>query len=139
MTKLTKPSHLPGDPVAWVRELESIWQAKDAERAVESYAEDAVMIYGADQRQAGEALHRRPGLWFEFASDLQIEKQYIAHTHDCIVTSWNSIYTNPETNRRMRERGIEFFRFENGKISEQHVWQHSWPDGEKPEDASISI
>ena len=104
MTVLKTKSQLPGEPVARVRELESVWQAKDAERAVEGHTENAVMIYDAYQRQQGDESRRRPGLWFEFAPDLRIEKQFGAHTHDCIVTTWNSTFINPETNRRMRAR-----------------------------------
>ena len=123
-------NHLPGDPVQWVKDLEAIWQAHDGERAGEGYTDDARLVWGANQTQSGAPLRERPQKWFAFASDLQITKEYIAHTNDCIVTTWNSNYTDPESGEKVHERGIEFFRFCDGKVCDQHAWQHSWNEGE---------
>lgn len=131
-------NHLPGDPQKWVRDLEAIWQARDGVRAAQGFTDDAVQIWGSDQRQSGPELLSRPAKWFDYAKDLQITKQYVAHTDDCIVASWNSIYTNPETGRKVCERGIEYFLFREGKVREQHVWQHSWNDGEARSGADFS-
>ena len=131
-------SHLPKDPKQWVKELESIWQAMDSEKAAEGFTDDVFMVYGCNQRQSGEALLKRPGEWFSYAKDLKITKNYIAHGEDCIVASWNSTYTDPNTKEKVHERGIEFFRFRDGKVCEQHAWQHSWEDGKKPDDSGIS-
>src|SRR5919108_3402491 len=134
MLQTKSETHLPDDPVRWVQEIERVFQARDGVRAGQGYAEDAVLVYGADQRQSGMALRERGMRWFAYATDLQITKRYVAHTHDTIVTSWDSTYTHPETGRKIRERGIEYFVFRHGKVLEQHAWQHSWPEGEKPED-----
>ena len=66
--------HLPKDPIQWVKDLEKIWQAMDAEKASEGYTEDAVMIFGCDQHQYGESVMQRPREWFEYAKDLKISK-----------------------------------------------------------------
>lgn len=134
----TSTNHLPRDPVKWVRDLGEIWQAKDAKRAAEGFTEDAVQIWGADQRQTAPELLQRPAKWFAYASDLKIDKHYIAHSGNCIVTSWDSTYTHPENGKKMHERGIECFYFRNGKVHEQRVWQHSWADGENGAAQSFS-
>ena len=131
-------THLPGDPVEWVKDLEKIWQSRDANLASQGYTEDAVLYWGMNQSQTGDALRNRPKKWFEFAKDLQIQKKYIAHSDHCIVTSWDSQYTNPNTNIPVFERGIETFYFRDGLIYEQHAWQHSWQEGDKVENKDFS-
>lgn len=123
-------NHLPADPVQWVKDLEAVWQAHDGEKAALGYTDDARLIWGANQAQSGAALRERPTKWFAFAKDLKITKEYIAHTNDCIVTTWNSHYTDPDTGKVVHERGIEYFKFRNGQVYDQHAWQHSWQDGD---------
>ena len=65
--------HLPKDSVQWVNYLEKIWQSMDAAKASEGYTEDAVMIFGCDQRQYGESVIQRSREWFEYANDLKIK------------------------------------------------------------------
>ena len=130
--------HLPDDPKKWVDDLEKIWQEKNSDKASIGYTEDAIFIFGCEQKQNYNDLILRPKEWFEYAKDLKIKKKYIAHTDDCIVVSWESIYTNPVTKKIVIERGIEYFKFINGKIYEQHSWQHSWNEGEKPLDSGIT-
>ena len=123
-------NHLPGDPQQWVRDLEAVWQAHDGVRAGQGYTSDAFQVWGANQKQSGPELRVRPAKWFEYAKDLKITKKYIAHTNDCIVTTWDSNYTNPENGNTVYERGIEYFYFRNGEVYEQHAWQHSWAEGD---------
>ena len=131
-------SHLPGNPEEWVRKIERVYQTADGSAAAQGYADEAVLIYGADQRQSGEPLRARGAKWFAYAKDLKITKKYIAHSNDTIVTTWDSIYTNPETGKHICERGIEYFVFRAGKVIEQQAWQHSWQEGHKPADKGIS-
>jgi hypothetical protein len=126
----TSGNHVPNDPKQWVRDLEAIWQARDGARAGQGFTGDAVQVWGTNQRQSGPELLSRPAKWFAYASDLQITKTYIAHSDDTIVASWNSLYTDPQTGKKVHERGIEYFKFRNGLVCEQHAWQHSWNDGE---------
>ena len=42
------------DPVAFIREVEKIWQARDGAMAAAGYTEDAVVYYGQGQSHAGE-------------------------------------------------------------------------------------
>jgi SnoaL-like domain len=131
-------THLPADPRQWVRDLEAIWQARDGVRAAEGFTDDAVQIWGVDQRQSGPELLTRPAQWFAYASDLEITKTYIAHSDNRIVAQWSSRYTRPEDGVVMHERGIEYFCFRDGLVCEQHAWQHTWRDGEAKPDSAIS-
>lgn len=138
MTETKGNSHLPEDPRRWVRDLEAIWQAHDGGRAAQGFTEDAVQIWGPDLRQSGAELLSRPAKWFAYAKDLVINKEYIAHADNCIVNSWRSVYTHPETKKRIHERGIECHFFRDGLICEQRVWQHSWVEGENVGGQSFS-
>jgi SnoaL-like domain len=131
-------SHLPKDPIKWIKDLEKIWQDHDGVKAATGFTDDAVQVWGSDQRQSGPELLKRPAQWFAYAKDLKINKQYISHSGNCIVTSWKSEYTHPESKKRIHERGIECFYFRNGLVAEQHVWQHSWAQGENVVAGSFS-
>lgn len=133
-----KNTHLPEDPVQWVKDLEQTWQSMDSKKARQGYTDDAFMVFGCEQNQSGEEMLNRPKDWFNYATDLKINKNYISHSNDCIVASWNSSYTDPKTKKIMCERGIEYFRFRNGKVCEQHAWQHSWAKENKPMDSGIT-
>jgi len=131
--------HLPSDPRQWVADLAKIWNDRDGRRAAEGFTDDAVLFWGKCQSQSGAALRERPSKWFDFASDLQITKTYIAHTENRIVATWDSAYTHPKSGDSIVERGIEFFVFRSGLVCEQHAWQHSWTaDSEASNDGSSS-
>lgn len=131
-------SHLPSDPIKWIKDLEAVWQARDGVRAGQGFTEDAVQIWGPDLKQSGPELFSRPAKWFSYATDLEIQKEYICHSGNCIVNSWKSVYTHPQTKKRMHERGIECHFFRNGLVCEQRVWQHSWAEGENGSSGSFS-
>jgi hypothetical protein len=131
-------NHLPGDPEEWVRRIEKVFQTADGAAASQGYEDGAVLTYGANQKQSGTPLRERGAKWFDYAKDLKITKAYIAHTNNTIVTTWDSVYTSPETGKKVHERGIEYFVFRNGRVCEQHAWQHSWPDGYVPGDKGFS-
>jgi hypothetical protein len=134
----TKGNNLPADPRQWVKDLEAIWQARDGVEAAKGFTEDAVQVWGTNQRQTGPELATRPAKWFAYAKDLNITKKYLAHSDDTIVASWNSTYTHPETGQKVFERGIEYFVFREGLVAEQHAWQHSWNEGDVSSTGDIS-
>ena len=126
------------DPVALIREVEKIWQARDGAMAAAGYTEDAVVYYGQGQSHAGERLRNWPSRWFEYARDLSITKTYRGHHGNCIAGTWESRYTHPETGKCILERGAELFYLRGEKVYEHHMWQHSWPEDEVPKDAGFS-
>lgn len=115
------------DPVEWLAGVERAWQARDGVAAAAGYADDALLIYGDGQQRSGDALRAWPQQWFDFASDLQINKTFRAMTGDCIATEWDSVYTHPEDGRTIRERGAEFFFVRpDGKVYLHHMYEHTW-------------
>lgn len=126
------------DPVAFICEVEKIWQARDGAMAAAGYTEDAIVYYGQGQSHSGERLRNWPARWFEYARDLSITKTYRGHHGNCIAGTWVSRYTHPETGKQILERGAELFYLRGEKVYEHHMWQHSWPEDEAPEDAGFS-
>ncbi len=122
-------SQLPGDPRQWVKDLEAVWQAHDGKKAGQGFTDDAVQVWGTNQRQSGPELSQRPAKWFAYATDLQITKQYIAHSDDTIVASWNSAYTSPETGKKVHERGIEYSSSARAR-SVNNTHGSSWSEGD---------
>ena len=126
------------DPIAFIHEVEKIWQARDGAMAAAGYTEDAIVYYGQGQSHSGERLRNWPARWFEYARDLSITKTYRGHHGNCIAGTWGSRYTHPETGKQILERGAELFYLRGVKVYEHHMWQHSWPEDEAPEDAGFS-
>ena len=126
------------DPIAFIREVEKIWQARDGAMAAAGYTEDAIVYYGQGQSHSGERLRNWPARWFEYARDLSITKTYRGHHGNCIAGTWVSRYTHPETSKQILERGAELFYLRGAKVYEHHMWQHSWAEDEAPEDAGFS-
>jgi uncharacterized protein (TIGR02246 family) len=119
------------DPVAYLREIEVAWQARDGQAAAASFAEDAVQVYGDGHERRGEELRAWPQQWFDFAADLTIAKTFRAFSDDCLASEWRSEYTHPRTGKRMHERGAEFFWINSqGKIYRHQMFEHTWADGE---------
>jgi len=133
-----KDTALSVDPMAFIRQVEKIWQAHDGTKAAEGYTEDAVVYYGQGQSHTGERLRNWPSRWFEYAQDLTITKTYRGHHGNCIASTWESRYTHPETGKGIVERGAELFFLSGDKVYEHHMWQHSWPEGEVLKDAGFS-
>jgi hypothetical protein len=133
-----KSGALEVDPVEFLREVEKVWQARDGKAAAAGYTDDAVVYFGQDQSHRGAQLQQWPSRWFDFARDLQINKTYRAHQDNCIVGTWESQYTHPETGQVIKERGSELFYLRGTKVSEHHMWQHSWVEGETVEDKGFS-
>lgn len=126
------------DPVAFITEVEKVWQARDGRAAAAGYTDDAVVYYGQGQSHRGQALQDWPARWFDFAKDLQINKTYRAHHDNCIVGTWESRYTNPDSGKVIKERGAELFFLRGDKVYEHHMWQHSWVEGEVPDSRGFS-
>jgi len=126
------------DPIAFIREVEKVWQARDGAMAAAGYTEDAVVYYGQGQSHTGERLRNWPSRWFEYAHDLSITKTYRGHHGHCIAGTWESRYTHPESGQCILERGAELFYLRGEKVYEHHMWQHSWPEDDVPKDAGFS-
>lgn len=123
------------DPVAFLRDIERAWQARDGEAAAAGYSDGAVLIYGNDQRRTGEELRRWSQQWFHYATDLHIQKTLRSFSGDCLGSEWQSVYTHPETGKRIHDRGAEFFWIrDDGKVYKHTMFEHTWTDGENAAD-----
>ena len=138
MPDSTSVAALAVDPVKFLAEVERVWQSRDGAAAAAGYTPDAIVHYGANQVHRGEDLRAWPARWFAYAKDLQIKKTYRAHHGNCIVGTWESRYTNPETGKRVNERGAELFFLRGEKVYEHHMWQHSWNEGDKHDGKGFS-
>lgn len=125
------------DPKEFIRQVELVWQAHDADAAAADFTEDAVQYYGAGQKRTGAELLEWPRKWFDYAKDLKINKMYRSHDGDCISSTWESTYTDPKTGKKIQERGSELFYLRGTKVYEHHMWQHSWPADEQPKDGEL--
>ena len=103
------------DPIAFIREVEKVWQARDGAMAAAGYTEDAVVYYGQGQSHTGERLRNWPSRWFEYAHDLSITKTYRGHHGNCIAGTWESRYTHPETGSVFSNAGQSCFIFAEKK------------------------
>jgi len=129
---MTTETTLAIDPVAYLRDIEAAWQARDGRAAAAGYADDAVLIFGNGQERRGEELRAWPQQWFDFAADLNIHKTLRAFSGDCLASEWRSEYTHPQTGARMHERGAEFFWINrDGKVYLHHMFEHTWAEGEQ--------
>lgn len=126
------------DPQKFVKDVERVWQARDGAAAAAGYTEDAVVYYGANQTHKGTELRAWPARWFAFAKDLKIKKTYRSHAGNCITSTWESTYTNPDTGKLTYERGAELFFLRGDKVCEHHMWQHSWAEGDRFETKGFS-
>jgi nuclear transport factor 2 (NTF2) superfamily protein len=123
---------LLADPIAFLARIEAAWQARDGQAAAAGYSDDAVLVYGNGQRRSGQELRSWPQQWFDFARDLRIRKTFRALTGDCLASEWESSYTHPVTGKTIHERGAEFFFIRpDGLVYLHHMYEHTWPDGER--------
>ena len=138
MANAQSSGELEVDPVAFVREVEKVWQARDGKAAAAGYTDDAVVYYGQGQSHSGDRLREWPSRWFAYAKDLKINKTYRGHSGNCIAGTWVSRYTDPETGETVNERGAELFFLRGEKVYEHHMWQHSWAEGAQQDDKGFS-
>ena len=116
------------DPIEFLAGVERVWRAHDGVTAAAAYTDDAVVYYGENLTHTGEKLRAWPTRWFEYTKDLDIRKTYRGHAGDCIVGTWESNYTSPETGKKVYERGAELFFVRGDMVYEHHMWQHSWAE-----------
>ena len=119
------------DPVAFIREVERIWQARDGAKAAEGYTEDAVVYYGRGQSHTGDHLRNWPSRWFEYASDLKINKTYPRSPRQPALPGPGKVATpTPRPASILLNAGRKLFYLRGNKVYEHHMWQHSWPEDE---------
>jgi ketosteroid isomerase-like protein len=109
------------DPAAWVKNVERLYRANDAEGVSALYTEDAVTIAGS--RVLGPAeVHAHPKEWFESLLEYELERTFRAATGDIIVSETTASYIKKEDGKRYREFGIDVYWVnDQGRIYHKHT------------------
>ena len=120
------------DPEAWVRNVERLYRAYDAEGVSALYADDAVTVFGS--RVMGPAeVHAHPAEWFGSLEEYEITRTFRAATGDIIVSETTASYVKKSDGKRYREFGIDVYWVnDEGKIYHKHTSEVVEPYGLRP-------
>lgn len=137
------------DPVAWVKNIERLYQAHDAKAVSNLYTPDCRVRVGATLLTP-EEVHRHPYEWFGSLEDYRIRRTFRAAYGDIIVSETTASYVKKsvevdavgddryEAGRRYREFGVDVYWVnDEGKIYHKHVTETVEPDdGREPDEAA---
>jgi ketosteroid isomerase-like protein len=120
------------DPKAWVRNVERLYRAYDADGVSALYTDDAVTIAGS--RVLGPAeVHAHPKEWFESLEEYEITRTFRSSTGDIIVSETTASYVKKSDGKRYREFGIDVYWVnDQGKIYHKHTSEIVEPFGLRP-------
>ncbi len=109
------------DPAAWVKNVERLYRAYDAEGVSALYTEDAITIAGS-RVLTPEQVHAHPKEWFDSLEDYQITRKFRAATGDIIVSETEASYIIKKEGKRYREWGVDVYWVnDEGKIYHKHT------------------
>lgn len=109
------------DPVAWVKNVERLYRAYDAEGVSALYTGDAITIAGS-RVLSPEQVHAHPKEWFDSLDDYQVTRKFRAATGDIIVSETEASYIIKKDGKRYREWGVDVYWVnDEGKIYHKHT------------------
>lgn len=109
------------DPEAWVKNVEKLYRAYDAEGVSALYADDAVTIAGSRVLKP-EEVHAHPKEWFDSLEEYEITRTFRAATGDIVVSETTASYIKKSDGKRYREFGIDVYWLnDEGKIYHKHT------------------
>lgn len=109
------------DPEAWVKNVERLYRANDADGVSSLYTDDAITIFGSRVLSPAE-VHAHPKEWFDSLIDYQIERTFRAATGDIIVSETIASYIVKADGQRYREFGVDVYWVnDEGKIYHKHT------------------
>ncbi|MGE3334235.1 MAG: nuclear transport factor 2 family protein [Rhodospirillaceae bacterium] len=109
------------DPAAWVKNVERLYRAYDAEGVSALYTDDAITIAGS-RVLSPEQVHAHPKEWFDSLDDYQITRKFRAATGDIIVSETEASYIIKKDGKRYREWGVDVYWVnDQGKIYHKHT------------------
>jgi len=109
------------DPAAWVKNVERLYRAYDAEGVSALYTDDAITIAGS-RVLSPEQVHAHPKEWFDSLDDYQITRKFRAATGDIIVSETEASYIIKKEGKRYREWGVDVYWVnDEGKIYHKHT------------------
>jgi ketosteroid isomerase-like protein len=117
------------DPRAWVKNVERLYRAYDAEGVSALYTEDAVTVAGS--RVLGpEEVHAHPKEWFDSLEEYEITRTFRAATGDIVVSETTASYIKKSDGKRYREFGVDVYWLnDEGKIYHKHTSEIVEPYG----------
>lgn len=109
------------DPVAWVKNVERLYRAHDADGVSALYTDDAVTIMGS--RVLGPAeVHAHPKEWFDSLDHYEITRTFRAASGDVIVSETVASYVDKADGQRYREFGVDVYWVNDaGRIYHKHT------------------
>ena len=117
------------NPEAWVKNVERLYRARDAQGVAALYADDAVTISGSRVRSPAE-VQAHPQEWFDSLEEYEITRTFRAATGDIIVSETTASYIKKEDGKRYREFGIDVYWVnDEGKIYHKHTSEVVEPYG----------
>ena len=120
------------DPDAWVRNVERLYRAYDAEGVSALYTDDAVTVFGS--RVMGPAeVHAHPAEWFNSLEEYEITRTFRAAAGDIVVSETTASYIKKSDGKRYREFGIDVYWVnDEGRIYHKHTCEVVEPYGLRP-------
>jgi len=117
------------DPVAWVRNVERLYRAYDAEAVSALYTADAVTVAGSRVLSPVE-VHAHPAEWFGSLEEYQITRTFRAATGDIIVSETTASYIKKSDGKRYSEFGIDVYWVnDGGQVYHKHTSEIVEPYG----------
>ena len=120
------------DPAAWVRNVERLYRAFDAEGVSALYTDDAVTIAGSRVLLPAD-VHAHPAEWFSSLEEYEITRTVRAATGDIIVSETTASYIKKSDGKRYSEFGVDVYWVnDSGKIYHKHTSEIVEPFGLRP-------
>lgn len=120
------------DPEAWVKNVERLYRAYDAEGVSALYTADAITIAGS-RVLSPEQVHAHPKEWFDSLEDYQLTRTFRAATGDVIVSETAASYIVKKDGKKYREWGVDVYWVnDDGLIYHKHTSEIVEPFDTRP-------
>jgi nuclear transport factor 2 (NTF2) superfamily protein len=117
------------DPAAWVKNVERLYRAHDAEGVSALYAPDARTRMGSRYLTPQE-VHAHPKEWFDSLDEYEITRTFRAAYGDVIVSETTASYIVKAEGKRYREFGVDIYWVnDEGIIYHKHTSEIVEPYG----------
>lgn len=120
------------DPEGWVRRVEALYRANDAEGVSALYTDDCTTRMGS-RVLTPEEVHAHPREWFDALDDYVISRHFRASYGDVIVSETVAHYTLKSEGKRYSEFGTDVYWVnDDGLIYHKHTCEIVEPYGLRP-------
>ena len=120
------------DPVAWVRNVERLYRAHDAEGVSALYGPNARTRMGSLYLTSDE-VHAHPQEWFDSLDEYELTRTFRAAYGDVIVSETTASYIRKADGQRYDEFGIDVYWVnDEGIIYHKHTSEIVEPHGQRP-------